>query len=184
MWALCAFHTSKYLISDLPTDCTPYLLQLGLTKSRTSLVWIAGPLSGIIMQPVVGVLADNSRSKWGRRRPFMVGGAVIVALCLLVLGWTAEIVGLFVVEPDTVGDQNDQTPWPFTYKAFAGQIMHYCTGCTEYLRGGFCYKCWLVMLKRAVSCMKTDSGGSPILLSKSDSRYPAHIETTTRVCLG
>lgn len=92
------------------TDCTPYLLQLGLTKSRTSLVWIAGPLSGIIMQPVVGVLADNSRSKWGRRRPFMIGGALIVALCLLVLGWTAEIVGIFVVEPDTVGDKCDQTP--------------------------------------------------------------------------
>ncbi len=41
----------------------------------------------------------------------MVGGAVIVALCLLVLGWTAEIVGLFVADSDTVGGQNDQTPW-------------------------------------------------------------------------
>ncbi|CAF9928070.1 MAG: hypothetical protein ALECFALPRED_003940 [Alectoria fallacina] len=86
------------------TNCTPYLLQLGLTKSRTSLVWIAGPLSGLIMQPVVGVLADNSRSKWGRRRPFMIGGALIVAVCLLVLGWTGEIVRLFVREPETVGD--------------------------------------------------------------------------------
>ena len=33
----------------------------------------------------------------------MVGGAVIVGLCLLVLGWTKEIVGLFVTEPSTVG---------------------------------------------------------------------------------
>lgn len=95
----------RYYGAERLADCTPYLLQLGLTKSKTSLVWIAGPLSGIIMQPVVGVLADNSRSKWGRRRPFMVGGAVIVALCLLVLGWTAEIVGLFITEPDMVGHQ-------------------------------------------------------------------------------
>ncbi|KAL9038083.1 MAG: hypothetical protein Q9214_005424, partial [Letrouitia sp. 1 TL-2023] len=80
--------------------CTPYLLQLGLTKSKTSLVWIAGPLSGLIMQPVVGVLADSSRSKYGRRRPFMVGGALIVGLFLLVLGWTTEIVGLFIREPE------------------------------------------------------------------------------------
>lgn len=86
------------------TDCTPYLLQLGLTKSRTSLVWIAGPLSGLIMQPVVGVLADRSRSKWGRRRPFMIGGALLVGLCLVVLGWTAEIVGCFVTEPKLVCD--------------------------------------------------------------------------------
>lgn len=84
------------------TYCTPYLLQLGLTKSRTSLVWIAGPLSGLIMQPVVGIIADRSKSKWGRRRPFMVGGSVLVGICLLVLGWTKEIVGLFVSDLETV----------------------------------------------------------------------------------
>ncbi|KAG9580716.1 hypothetical protein KCV04_g23243, partial [Aureobasidium melanogenum] len=39
------------------TYCTPYLLQLGLTKSKLSLVWIAGPLSGLIMQPIVGIMA-------------------------------------------------------------------------------------------------------------------------------
>ena len=79
-------------------DCTPYLLQLGLTKSRTSLVWIAGPISGLIMQPIVGVVADGSRSKYGRRRPFMVLGSVLVALCLVVMGWAKEIVGHFVEE--------------------------------------------------------------------------------------
>lgn len=74
------------------TYCTPYLLNLGLTKSQTSLVWIAGPLSGIITQPVVGVLADSNRSKWGRRRPYIVVGTAIVAAALLTLGWTKEIV--------------------------------------------------------------------------------------------
>ena|ERR1700712_734277 len=83
-------------------DCTPYLLQLGLTKSKTSLVWIAGPLSGLIIQPLIGVIADRSRSKWGRRRPFMIFGSFVVALCLLVLGWTAEIVALFVKDPEKV----------------------------------------------------------------------------------
>ncbi|KAH8676829.1 major facilitator superfamily domain-containing protein [Tricladium varicosporioides] len=80
------------------TYCTPYLLQLGLTKSKTSLVWIAGPLSGLIMQPIVGVVADRSTSKYGRRRPFMVLGSFVVAFCLLVLGFTKEIVGHFVEE--------------------------------------------------------------------------------------
>ncbi|EDP52889.1 sucrose transporter, putative [Aspergillus fumigatus A1163] len=84
----------------LEIDCTPYLLQLGLTKSRTSLVWIAGPLSGLIIQPLIGVIADRSRSKWGRRRPFMVVGSGIVAVCLLVLGWTTEIVSLFVKDAE------------------------------------------------------------------------------------
>ncbi|KAL4879578.1 hypothetical protein BJY04DRAFT_193169 [Aspergillus karnatakaensis] len=82
------------------TYCTPYLLQLGLTKSRTSLVWIAGPLSGLIIQPLIGVIADRSRSKWGRRRPFMIGGSFIVTVCLLVLGWTTEIVNFFVKDAE------------------------------------------------------------------------------------
>ncbi|KAF3015665.1 hypothetical protein E8E14_012637 [Neopestalotiopsis sp. 37M] len=82
------------------TYCTPYLLSLGLTKSKTSLVWIAGPLSGLVVQPIVGAIADESRSRWGRRRPFIVVGAIVVALSLLVLGFTQEIVGLFVSDEE------------------------------------------------------------------------------------
>ncbi|EMR66583.1 putative sucrose transport protein [Eutypa lata UCREL1] len=78
------------------TYCTPYLLSLGLTKSKTSLVWIAGPLSGLIVQPIVGVIADESKSKWGRRRPFIMAGAVVSGLCLLTLGFTKEIVSFFI----------------------------------------------------------------------------------------
>lgn len=80
------------------TYCNPYLLSLGLSKSKTSLVWIAGPLSGLIVQPIVGAMADESRSPWGRRRPFIAGGSVIVAVALLVLGFTKEIVSFFVAD--------------------------------------------------------------------------------------
>jgi solute carrier family 45 protein 1/2/4 len=83
-----------------PIDCTPYLLNLGLTKSSTSLVWIAGPLSGLVVQPVVGVIADESKSKWGRRRPLMVVGSIIVAISLLILGFTRELVGLVVTDEE------------------------------------------------------------------------------------
>ncbi|KAI0136571.1 sucrose transporter [Xylariales sp. AK1849] len=83
------------------TYCTPYLLSLGLTKSKTSLVWIAGPLSGLLVQPIVGAIADESTSKWGRRKPFIVIGAIVVAICLLALGYTKEIVGIFVSDEDT-----------------------------------------------------------------------------------
>ncbi|KAG5978326.1 hypothetical protein E4U55_006239 [Claviceps digitariae] len=96
----CAIGISVTWIVEM-TYCTPYLLNLGLTKSNTSLIWIAGPLSGLVVQPIIGVLADENTSKWGRRRPFMVIGALVVACCLLVLGFTKELVGL-VVPDETV----------------------------------------------------------------------------------
>lgn len=66
------------------------------------MVWIAGPLSGLIMQPIVGVIADRSKSKYGRRRPFMIIGSLTVSACLIILGWTKEIVGIFIGDPDMV----------------------------------------------------------------------------------
>ncbi|PHH71859.1 hypothetical protein CDD82_6293 [Ophiocordyceps australis] len=74
------------------TYCTPYLLSLGLAKSTTSLIWIVGPLSGLVVQPVVGVVADGNASRWGRRRPLMAAGAGGVALGLLMLGFARELV--------------------------------------------------------------------------------------------
>ncbi|KHN99859.1 sucrose transport protein [Metarhizium album ARSEF 1941] len=84
----------------LVVDCTPYLLNLGLTKSNTSLIWIAGPLSGLLVQPVIGVVSDEYTSRWGRRRPFMVAGALVVSVCLLVLGFTKEIVGFLLPDEE------------------------------------------------------------------------------------
>lgn len=84
------------------TYCTPYLLSLGLSKSRLSLVWVAGPLSGLVMQPIIGMMSDKSRSKHGRRRPYMLGGSLAVVICYLILGWTQEIVAFFVQDTGLV----------------------------------------------------------------------------------
>jgi solute carrier family 45 protein 1/2/4 len=75
---------------------TPYLLSLGLTKSLMAMVWIAGPLSGALVQPYIGILSDNCRSRWGKRAPFMVVGTISTVLSLLGLSWAREIVGGFL----------------------------------------------------------------------------------------
>ncbi len=76
---------------------TPYLLSLGLSKSLVALVWIAGPLSGTLVQPYVGMLSDNCRLRWGKRKPFMVGGTIATIFSLMSLAWTKETVGGFLV---------------------------------------------------------------------------------------
>ncbi|KAK3375262.1 major facilitator superfamily domain-containing protein [Podospora didyma] len=75
---------------------SPYLLSLGLSKALMALVWIAGPLSGTLVQPYVGMLSDNCRIRWGKRKPFMLGGAVATIASLMFLAWTREIVGGFL----------------------------------------------------------------------------------------
>ncbi|TQN65242.1 General alpha-glucoside permease, partial [Colletotrichum shisoi] len=72
---------------------SPYLLSLGLSKSLMALVWIAGPLTGTLVQPYVGMMSDNCRLPWGKRKPFMLGGAVATIISLMFLAWTKEIVG-------------------------------------------------------------------------------------------
>jgi len=81
---------------------SPYLLGLGLSKSMLAFVWIAGPLSGTLVQPYIGIKSDRSRHKWGKRRPFIVGGALATIVSLFCLAWAKEIVtrvlGLFGVD--------------------------------------------------------------------------------------
>lgn len=84
-------------------DFTPYLLKLGLAKSQTSLVWIAPPLSGLIVQPIIGTISDSSKSRWGRRRPYMLACSLLVAVFLLTLAWASEIVGVFIRDETLVG---------------------------------------------------------------------------------
>lgn len=76
---------------------SPYLISLGLSKSLMALVFVAGPLSGLIMQPLIGVIADNSKSRFGRRRPFIVGGVALSALSLLLLGFTRNFASIVTI---------------------------------------------------------------------------------------
>ncbi|PFH53502.1 hypothetical protein AMATHDRAFT_54630 [Amanita thiersii Skay4041] len=83
---------------------SPYLLSLGLSKSSMAIVFVAGPLSGLIMQPLIGMLADNSTSRFGRRRPYMLLGTVVCMFAMLLLGFTRPIASIFT---ETTSNAND-----------------------------------------------------------------------------
>ncbi|KAJ5183088.1 hypothetical protein N7492_000704 [Penicillium capsulatum] len=86
---------------------SPYLLSLGMSKSLLAFVWIAGPLTGTLVQPYVGIRSDNCRISWGKRKPFMVVGGAATIVTLLALAWVKEIVGgilsIFGVDPHSDG---------------------------------------------------------------------------------
>lgn len=72
-----------------------FLISLGMSKSMLSVVWAAGPVSGLLMQPIVGAMSDNSTSRYGRRRPFMIIGTAFVTLGLCLMAWSQDVVGIF-----------------------------------------------------------------------------------------
>jgi hypothetical protein len=58
---------------------------LGADTSQLSLFWLAAPIAGMIIQPIVGMLSDNSWTKLGRRKPYILGGAIISTIALMLM---------------------------------------------------------------------------------------------------
>ena len=64
---------------------------LGASPFIYGLIWLAGPFTGMIVQPLIGAISDNTKSKFGRRRPYLIGGAFIAALALWAFPNSANI---------------------------------------------------------------------------------------------
>ena len=57
-----------------------------LGGTEIALYWLAAPLTGLLVQPIVGYLSDRTWSpRWGRRRPFFLVGAVLASMALLIM---------------------------------------------------------------------------------------------------
>lgn len=74
---------------------TPFLLSLGISEQVTSLVWLAGPISGLVAQPLIGAISDSSTSKY-RRRYWVVLSTGALVVSTLVLAYCQNIAGFFV----------------------------------------------------------------------------------------
>lgn len=74
---------------------TPQLLHLGISPTLVSIAWMAGPLSGLIVQPIVGHLSDRCSSSYGRRKPFILGGMICTVLSLLLFANSTSIASVF-----------------------------------------------------------------------------------------
>lgn len=59
---------------------------LGADPDNLALYWLAAPVTGLLVQPIIGYLSDNTwHPKWGRRRPFFFIGAVLAAIALFLM---------------------------------------------------------------------------------------------------
>lgn len=58
---------------------------LGASIDDIPILWIAAPLTGLIVQPIIGYMSDRTWSRFGRRRPYFLVGAILASLALFVM---------------------------------------------------------------------------------------------------
>ena len=58
---------------------------LGANLDEIPILWIAAPVTGLIIQPIIGHMSDRTWNRLGRRRPYFLTGAILASLALLVM---------------------------------------------------------------------------------------------------
>ena len=115
----------------------PIYSYLGADEGAMPLLWLAGPMTGLIVQPLIGSMSDRTRTRLGRRTPYFLIGAVLCSLCLFAMPysrtlwmaasllWVLDAANNVTMEPyrayvsDRLND--DQRPLGFlTQSAFTG----------------------------------------------------------------
>lgn len=64
---------------------------LGASPFIYGLIWLAGPFTGMVVQPLVGALSDKTVSPFGRRRPYLLGGALLASIALWIFPNSAGV---------------------------------------------------------------------------------------------
>ncbi|MGA3013551.1 MAG: MFS transporter [Bacteroidales bacterium] len=58
---------------------------LGANPGQIAILWLAAPITGVIIQPLVGQASDRTWTRLGRRRPFILAGAILASLALILM---------------------------------------------------------------------------------------------------
>lgn len=111
----------QYSFGLQQTAINPVFLYLGASEDMLPILNIAGPVTGLIVQPIIGAMSDKTWSlKWGRRKPYFLIGALLGSLCLFVFPHSPVLwfaVGLLWILD--VGNNVAMEP----YRAFVGDKL-------------------------------------------------------------
>lgn len=85
------FFGIQYSFGLQQTNMTPIYSYLGANADQLPLLNLAGPMTGLIIQPIVGAMSDKTTSRFGRRRPYFLIGAIICSICLFAMPYSSSI---------------------------------------------------------------------------------------------
>lgn len=111
----------QYSFGLQQTAVNPIFLYLGAPEDMLPILNIAGPVTGLIVQPIIGAMSDKTWSpRWGRRKPYFLIGALLGSICLFAFPTSPTLwfaVGLLWILD--VGNNMAMEP----YRAFVGDKL-------------------------------------------------------------
>lgn len=111
----------QYSFGLQQTAINPIFLFLGAAEEMLPILNIAGPVTGLVVQPIIGAISDKTWSqRWGRRKPFFLIGALMGSICLFAFPLSPALwfaVGLLWILD--VGNNMAMEP----YRAFVGDKL-------------------------------------------------------------
>ena len=81
----------QYSFGLQQSSMSPIYKYLGAHEAALPYLWLAGPMTGLLIQPLVGALSDRTISRFGRRVPYFLIGATICSLCLLLMPFSPAL---------------------------------------------------------------------------------------------
>ena len=135
VWNMCVgFLGIQFAFALQNADVSRIFQTLGADLREIPILWVAAPLSGLIVQPIIGYASDHTWTRLGRRRPYFLGGALLTTLALAwmpnsstlwvaaVMLWLMDAAINVSMEPFRafVGDQlpESQRPLGFALQSF------------------------------------------------------------------
>ena len=85
------FFGLQYSFGLQQANMSPIYSYLGAEESSLPLLWLAGPMTGLIVQPIIGAMSDKTITKWGRRTPYFLIGAILCSLSLFAMPFSSSV---------------------------------------------------------------------------------------------
>ena len=73
------------------SSMSPIYSYLGADEASLPLLFLAGPMTGLLVQPIVGAMSDKTTSSFGRRTPYFLVGAILCSLALFAMPYSTSL---------------------------------------------------------------------------------------------
>lgn len=85
------FFGIQYSFGLQQSNMSPIYKYLGADEASLPYLWLAGPMTGLIVQPIIGAMSDKTDSKLGRRTPYFLIGAILCSLALFFMPFSRTL---------------------------------------------------------------------------------------------